>query len=385
MDRVDVAVVGLGAMGALTLWRLAFRGVSAAGYDLFDPPHDRGSSHGDSRIIRTAYAEGTFHVPLVQEAWGLWRELEAATGKTLLTPTGALMIGPPGAELLQGTLASAVEHGLAHERLEAGEVASRWPQHVLGEGDVAIYEPRAGVLRPEACIAAALEQAMLHGAEVHRNTRVAAVEPGPHGVLIRLDGGSGIEAGVCVLAAGPWMPRLAPQLATSLRVERQVNAWFALDAPAAFAPDLFPVFIRELAGGRLRFGMPSLDGATIKLAVHHEGPPADPDDLERNVSAADLAPVREFAETALAGVGPDIVRTIVCMYTNTPDELFILGSLPGSPGVLVIGGCSGHSFKFAPILGDVVADLVLEGSTDRDVAPFSPAKLTTLAGGLASE
>ena len=198
MNRVDVAVVGLGAMGALTLWRLASRGVSAAGYDSFDPPHDRGSSHGDSRIIRTAYAEGAFHVPLVQEAWGLWRELEAATGKTVLTPTGALMIGPAGAELLLGTLASAIEHGLAHERLEAGEVASRWPQHVLGEGDVAIYEPRAGVLRPEACIAAALEQATLLGSAVHRNTRVASVEAERQGVRVRLDDGSRIS----VIASG---------------------------------------------------------------------------------------------------------------------------------------------------------------------------------------
>ncbi|HWW10131.1 MAG TPA: N-methyl-L-tryptophan oxidase [Candidatus Acidoferrales bacterium] len=384
MDSVDVAVVGLGAMGALTLWRLASRGVSAAGYDSFDPPHDRGSSHGDSRIIRTAYAEGSFHVPLVQEAWGLWRELEAAGAKPLLTPTGALMIGPAGAELVHGTLASAVEHGLVHERLEPGEVALRWPQHVLGEGDVAIYEPQAGVLRPEACIAAALDQATLRGAAVHPNTRVAAVEAERQGVRVRLEDGSSIEAGACVLAAGPWMPGLAPQLVTSLRVERQVNAWFALDAPAAFAPDRFPVFIRELADGRLRFGIPSLDGATIKLAVHHEGRPADPDDLERNVTAADLAPIREFAETALKGVRPDIVRTIVCMYANTPDELFILGALPGSPGVVVIGGCSGHSFKFAPILGDVVADLVLEGKTHREVAHFSPARLTSLAGGLAT-
>ena len=385
MDRVDVAVVGLGAMGALTLWRLASRGVSAAGYDAFDPPHDRGSSHGDSRIIRTAYAEGAFHVPLVQAAWGLWRELEATAGKTLLTPTGALMIGPPGAQLLQGTLASAIEHALPHERLESGEVASRWPQHVLGGGDIAIYEPRAGVLRPEACVSAALDQASVRGAEVHRNTHVAAVDPGPQGVRIRFDGGGSIEAGICVLAAGPWMPRLAPELAGALRVERQVNAWFALDAPAAFAPERFPVFIRELADGRLRFGMPSLDGATIKLAVHHEGRPADPDHIERTVAPPELAPIREFAQAGLKGVRPEIVRTIVCMYTNTPDELFILGALPGSPGVIVVGGCSGHSFKFAPILGDVVADLDQQGTTARDIAAFSPARLTSLAGGLATE
>jgi sarcosine oxidase len=385
MDHVDVAVVGLGAMGALTLWRLAFRGVSAAGYDSFDPPHDRGSSHGDSRIIRTAYAEGGFHVPLVQEAWKLWRELEAAAGIPLLTPTGALMIGAPGSELLQGTLTSAHDHSLAHERLGPEEAMSRWPQHVLGPADIAIYEPQAGVLRPEACVGAALEQAALQGAEVHPNTRVAAIEPGHQGVRVHFDRRDSIEAGTCVLAAGPWLPRLAPQLATSLSVERQVNAWFALDAPAAFAPERFPVFIRELADGRLRFGIPSLDGMTMKLAVHHEGLPADPDHVERDVSPADLAPIREFAATALKDVGSKIVRTIVCMYTNTPDELFILGPLTDSPGVVVIGGCSGHSFKFAPILGDVVADLVVNGRTDREVAALSPARITSLAGGVPTE
>jgi len=385
MDRVDVAVVGLGAMGALTLWRLALRGVSAVGYDSFDPPHDRGSSHGDSRIIRTAYAEGAFHVPLVQEAWTLWRELEGAAGSSLLTPTGALMIGPPDAELIQGTLASVQGHDLEHERLGPGQVTSRWPQHVLGAADVAIYEPMAGVLRPEACVAAALEQAALLGAGVHRNTRVAALEPGAEGVRLRFERGDSVAARVCVLAAGPWMPRLAPQLATALRVERQVNAWFALETPAAFAPERFPVFIRELAGGRLCYGIPSLDGATMKVAVHHEGPVADPDHLERGVSPSDLAPIREFATTGLRGVGPGIARTTVCMYTNTPDERFIVGPLPGIPGVIVIGGCSGHSFKFAPILGDVVADLVLEGQTTREVGSFSPARLTSLAGSLASE
>lgn len=367
-ETVDLAVVGLGAMGAMTLWRGAERGLGCVGFDRFSPPHELGSSHGESRIIRTAYAEGTFYVPLVQEAWRLWRELEAITGQQLLSRTGALMIGPRSGPIVSGSVESATRHGLEHELLDAAAASVRWPQHVLAPGDAVLYEPAAGVLRPEAGIAAALERAGALGAQVHRNARVTAVEAGDRAVEVRPHGDAPVRARHCVIAAGAWTAQVLPELSHALRVERQVTAWFAGD-PAAFAPEHFPVFVRELEGGGLRFGIPSLDGATVKLAVHHEGAFVDPDTVARSISPDDLEPIEAFAATMVRGVSSEAVRALVCLYTNTPDEHFIVGPVRG-PRLTVLGGCSGHSFKFAPVLGDVAVDLALAGSTRRDIAAF---------------
>ncbi|MBV9101821.1 MAG: N-methyl-L-tryptophan oxidase [Candidatus Dormibacteraeota bacterium] len=375
MQNPEVVVVGLGAMGALTLWRLAARGVAALGVDRFAPPHDRGSSHGGSRIIRTAYSEGAFYVPLLQEAWTLWDELERASGTRLIHPSGALMIGGPDSDVVRGALESARSHGLAHELFEAGAARARWPQHVLGGNEVALFEPRAGALLPEAAVGAALDAARARGAGVLTGRRVAGIECGDREVMVGLDGGDTLTCRHCVVAAGPWTGALLPELSASLEVERQVVAWLPVDDPAMFGPERFPVFLRQLPDGRYRYGIPSLDGATIKVAVHHEGARTAPDALLREAGPSDLGPVVEFARTALRGVRPEIARSSVCMYTNTPDERFMLGALPGRPGLTVVGGCSGHSFKFSAILGDVAADLAVDGSTRRDVAAFDPARL----------
>jgi sarcosine oxidase len=368
---IDVAVVGLGAMGSMTLWRLAARGAAAAGFDQFVPPHDRGSSHGESRIIRTAYAEGAFYVPLIREAFALWRELEADSGARLLTMTGALMIGRREGALVSGALASCEAHGLEHQVVDVEHAAVLFPQHVLDAEDVALWEPEAGFLRPEACIAAALARAEMLGAGVNRSTPVVAIEDDADRVVIHLAGGASVEARHGVLAAGSWTGRLVPELNAHLQVERQVLAWFALDDAAPFQPERFPVFVRELPDGRVRYGLPTLDGTSIKLAVHHEGAVADPDRIDREVSAADLAPLQEFVASRLHGVATQAVRAAVCMYTNTPDERFLIGSLPGRPRVTVVGGCSGHSFKFASVMGDIAADLALAGRTERDVSAFA--------------
>lgn len=299
---IDVAVVGLGAMGSMALWRLAARGVAAAGFDRFSPPHDRGSSHGESRIIRTACAEGAFYVPLIREAFALWRELEADSGTGLVTMTGALMIGRRDGGLVGGALASCAAHGLEHRVLDGDEAAERFPQHLLDAEDVALWEPQAGVLRPEACIAAALTRAEMLGAGVNRAAPVVAIEEDAARVVIRLAGGGAVEARRCVVATGSWTGRLVPELNAYLQVERQVLAWFALDAAVLFLPDRFPVFVRELSDGLLRYGVPTLDGRSIKLAVHHEGATADPDAIDREVSAGDLAPLEEFVTTRLRGV-----------------------------------------------------------------------------------
>jgi len=370
---LDCAVVGLGAMGSATLWRLARRGARVAGVDRFAPPHDRGSSHGESRIIRSAYFEDPAYLPLVRRAFALWRELEAETGETVLTLTGAAMIGPADSPLLNGSLRTAQVHHLDHELLDGKHARQALPQHRLDEGDVALVERDGGVLSPEGGVAAMLRAARQHGAQVMTGRTVERITPRlAGGVRVHLAGADPIDARHAVICAGPWTQRLLPDLPVPLRVERQVAAWFPVEDPAPFRPHAFPVFIRWLAGDRYVYGFPTLDGATLKLAVHHEGTLVDdPDAVPRAITEPDLQPLRDYAASRLRGVESNPVRAITCMYTNTPDEHFVIDAVPDLPGATLVSACSGHGFKFAPAVGEAAADLALDGATAAPVAPFS--------------
>ncbi len=368
---IDVAVVGLGAMGSAALWRLAERGARAVGFEQFEPGHDRGSSHGEMRIIRTAYAEDPRYVPLIQQAFPLWQTLEQETGVTLLTMTGSLMIGHPDSGLLSGALASLRTHGLDHEVLTPQEMRRRYPQHQLGPDEMAVYEAKAGLLRPEAAVSAAVRRAQELGATVHQHTVVERVDMTPDGVTIDAAGQT-YRARHAIMAAGAWLTSLCPALHLPLQVERQVQVWFAVRDPALFTPERCPVYIREVEGGGHRYGFPSLDGATIKIGIHHEGAMTTADTLDREVHAEDLRLVEEFVHERLVGVEPEAVRGMVCMYTNTPDRHFIVGPPPGLPAVTLLSACSGHGFKFAAVLGDAAADLALEGRTRYPIELFSP-------------
>jgi len=378
----DVAVVGLGVMGGATLWRLAGRGVRVVGFEQHEPGHDQGSSHGESRIIRTAYFEGAHYVPLVRRAFELWRDLEAQSGADLLTITGALMIGQRDGELVTGTLASAHTHGLAHEVLDARAMGQRYPQHRLGPDEVGVYEDMAGVLRPEAAVRALVRRAEELGATVYQHSAVTHIEPIAGGVRV-VAGDRAIEVGHAVVAVGPWLPTFLPTLAVPLRVERQVLAWFAPRQPELFAPGRFPVFIRELEGGAHRYGFPTLDGATVKVAVHHEGATTTARAVDRATHPADLAPLESFVTAYLPDLQSDPRRAQVCLYTNTPDGDFLIGSLPDRPHLTVLSPCSGHGFKFAATLGDAAADLALTGRTDYPVDAFSPRRFIGASASLA--
>jgi sarcosine oxidase len=367
----DVIVVGTGTMGSMALWRLAGRGVTAVGLEQFAPGHDRGSGHGESRMTRTAYFEGPEYVPLVQAALPLWRELEAESGAELLTMTGGLMIGRPDGELVAGALRSARAHRLACELLAPADAAARFPHHRLTGDEVALWEDGAGVLRPERAIRAAAERARALGAELVTGVRVTAIEADGAGVTVRA-GDAEYRAGQAIVCAGPWLGRLLPGLGLPLSVERQVMTWFPAADPAAFAADRFPVFVHERPD-RTGYGLPSLDGATVKVAIHHGGRPADPDALDRAIVESDVAPAAAFVAECLRGLTPAPARAVVCLYTNTPDRHFVLGRLESSP-VTVVSACSGHGFKFAPVLGEIAADLALDGRTPHDVASFSPAR-----------
>jgi len=359
-DNADVAVIGLGAMGAMSAWRLAARGTKVIGFERFRPGHDRGSSHGDTRIFRTAYFEGPAYVPLLQRAYGLWRQLETESGAELLTITGGLAIGPPDGELVAGVLASARENGLGYRLLDVDEMDSLYPQHRLEAGEVAVREEDAGFLRPERSVAAAAATAEALGARLLLETEVESVSVSSGGVVIETSRGR-FAAERALVAAGAWTPTLMARLGLPLKVERQVLVWLAINDPASFAPERFPVFIRETADGRFRYGFPTTDGNSVKLGRHHEGDDVDPDSIDRVVGEPDLQPIRDFARASLRGVSDNVVEASVCMYTNTPDERFLVTSPRDLPGLSVISACSGHGFKFAPVLGELMADSILDG------------------------
>jgi sarcosine oxidase len=362
-----VAVVGCGAMGSATGWRLATRGANVVCFDRHSPPHSLGSSHGESRITRTAYFEGPWYVPLLQETFPLWRELERAAGERLLTITGALMIGPPSSEVITGALAAASTHGLDARLLDSNELRDRYPAHVTGSGDVALLDVQAGFVRPEAAVAAMIDRLVALGGEMRRGVVVNEVTSKPGGVEVVTNAGSE-TFDAAVIAAGPWIPALCP---LPLTVERQVMAWFQIEMDVDWlTPDRFPVFFHQTELGDM-YGFPTLDGHSVKIARHHDGEPTNPEDVRREVSNADLEPLRAFARSYLHGVTEKVTRTAVCMYTNTPDRHFIIDLHPNSSHIVVISACSGHGFKFAPVIGDIAADLVSDGRTPRDISRFS--------------
>jgi sarcosine oxidase len=363
--RGEIAVVGLGIMGACTLWRLAQRGVPVVGFERLEPGHDQGASHGETRIIRTAYYEGAEYVPLLQAVFPLWRELEATTGERLLTMTGALMIGAPDSELVSGALRSARTHGLAHQLLDREETQRRFPQHVLLPDDVALLEEQAGVLYPERCVVAAVKRARELGAQV----RTGADAPGLDELAQSYDH--------VVLCAGAWLTRLVPTL--RIEVERQAMTWFRPRDIDAFRPDRFPVFMREMPGGAARFGLPAIDGDLVKIGIHHEGEPTDPDRIDRSIKESDRAKVEPFVQQFIAGLEAQVVKAKICMYSNTPDRHFLVGPVPGLDRVTVLGGFSGHGFKFGAVLGEVAADLATSGQTRYPIELFSPARALVTA------
>ena len=354
-------------MGAAAAWRLARRGADVVAFDRYSPPHDRGSTHGESRIIRTAYMEGAFYVPLLKEAFPLWRELETDSGAKLLTITGLLTIGENGSQALESVLATAREQDLPTTVLDAAEMRKRYPGHMVADGESAVFDPQAGYVLPEQAVAA-----MTRSFEVRRGEPVKALKFLSDRVdVVTARETAGFDA--AVIATGPWIRELVPALPVA--IERQAMVWLSLQSGVDwFTPERFPVWIRGSMPGGDAYGFPSLDGRTIKLGVHHGGEPANPDNVRREATDADLDPVRLFVTRYLRGVTRHVARSVICLYTNSPDEDFIVDLHPESSRVVVLSPCSGHGFKFAPVMGDIAADLVLEGRTSRDISRFSMAR-----------
>jgi sarcosine oxidase len=372
MSHFDVVVCGLGAMGSAALHHVARRGKRVLGVERYAPGHDRGSSHGATRIIRLGYFEHPSYVPLLRHAYKLWRELEAATGRALLHVTGIAEIGPPNSALIKGTLACAQVHGLRHAELAAPELMRRFPAFRVPPDYAAVLQPDGGILEAEACIAAQLALAAEGGAEIHSGESIRAVEPRADHVRIVTDRGS-IDAGAAIIAAGPWVRSLLPGLAAPLRVTREVMGWFEPTDARLFSPAHVPVFIIESRHG-LHYGIPPRGNihAGIKVAKHHHrGETVDPDGYDRTVSAEDGALIRAALADHLPAANGRLIAAKTCLYTMTPDGHFLIDRLPGAPNIIVASPCSGHGFKFAPVIGEILADLAIKGATAHDIARFS--------------
>jgi sarcosine oxidase len=371
--RYDVAVVGLGAMGSQTALELAWRGRSVIGFDRHRPPHTLGSTHGRTRIIREAYFEEPLYVPIVQRAYELWRRLEERSGTHVLTITGGLMLGAPDSEVAAGARASAVEHGLPYEELSAREVRERFPAYAVPDDHVAIFEPRAGFLEPEAAVEATLALAADAGADLHYDEPVLELD----GCVLRTERGT-YTADRVVVAAGAWLPELLPELAATFTAARQPLLWLAPREPELFGPDRFPIFVWEWQPGWAFYGFPDV-GDGFKAAVHHHGERTTPDAVDRELRAEDEEIIRELVRRYFpAGDGP-LREAAVCLYTNTPDEHFVIDTLPGDERVVVASPCSGHGFKFAPAIGEVLADLATGKPPGFDLTPFSLRRLEATA------
>lgn len=386
VEDADVIVVGLGAMGSSALWRLAARGVPVLGIEQFTSGSDRGGSHGESRIIRTAYAEGAKYVPLVREAWRLWRELERVSGVELLYRTGALSLGPAGSPRATGPIAAAREYGLAYESLSGSEIRKRFPQLVVPDGHGGVLDADAGYLRAEAAIEAAVAAARASGARVLEGTGVVRVVADADRPGVVLADGRRLTARHVVVAAGGWLRNLVPSVGRHVRVERRVMAWFRVpgagSARDAYAGDSMPVFMGGDNVGNDWYGFPSVDGETVKLGLHVWSEPAEEVDLDRGHRPPDAADERRFAaiaERVLVGVDPTPVRMTACMQDHTPDGDFLVGPHRDAPGLTLLGGFSGHGFKFASVLGDVAADFAVSGRTPRDIRAFDPHRFDGLA------
>ena len=368
MAQYDVVVCGLGVMGSAALYHLARRGQRVLGIDRYPPGHDRGSSHGDTRIIRLAYFEHPSYVPLVRRAYELWREIEAEAARPLLHVTGIAEIGPPDGALVGGTLAAARLHDIPHELLAASELTRRYPAFRLPPHFVGVVQPDGGFVEAEASVQSMLALAQKHGAEIRVGETIRAIEPANAGARVVTDAAT-IEAGAAIVAAGPWTPSLLRDAALPLRVTREVLGWFAPKQPASFAPGKFPVFLIESAHG-IHYGFPPR-GAGLKVAKHHHRDEAvDPDSYDRTVSAEDEALIRAAVADHLPDANGPLVAAKTCLYTVAPDGDFIIDRLPGAASIVVASPCSGHGFKFAPAIGEILADLATGRSTRHDISRF---------------
>lgn len=372
MSTFDVIVAGVGAMGAQTCWHLARRSQRVLGLDRYDIPNAMGSSHGVNRIIRLAYFEHPLYVPILRRAYALWRETGDLAGEQLLYITGSLDIGAAGAPVVEGSLASCRQHDLPHELLSASEINRRFPGYRLPDTFVGVHQPDGGFVASERAVVTAANLAMDAGATLRAREAILGFEPlaSGNGVRVVTERGT-YEAGRLVLSTGAWIGEHIPALKTISVPERQTLGWFRPKRPEHFRFGAFPVSnLKSDLGHFYQFPVWSVPGFKIGL-YHHLGEKGPADQLSREPNAADEAALRSGLAAFFPDADGDVLTLRTCLFTNTPDEHFILDRLPDTPAVIVASPCSGHGFKFSSAIGEILADMAMDRAPAFDLSPFS--------------
>lgn len=372
--RYDVIIVGMGGMGSAACWQLARRGQRVLGLERFDIGHAMGSSHGFNRIIRLAYFEHPSYVPLLRRAYELWRETERLFGEQLLFITGSLDIGPPGSRVVEGALASCAEHGLSHALLDAASVHVRFPGYQLPPGHLAVHQGEGGFVASERAILGHLELAIAAGATIRAREKVVAIEPRGSGAVVITDRAR-YEAGRVIVSAGAWVSDLVPGLAGKAVAERQVLGWFQPRQPQLFTPDRFPVSNMLVDEGHF-YQFPSWGIPGFKIGLyHHRRESGHADALSREPTASDEALLRQAVARYFPEADGPILRLATCFFTNTADEHFVIDTVPGAESIIIASPCSGHGFKFASVIGEILADLATDKTPPFDLSLFTMGRL----------
>jgi len=374
----DVIVIGLGGMGSAAAHHLSARGARVLGLEKFGPVHNRGSSHGGSRIIRQSYFEDPAYVPLLLRSYELYADLERATGREVTTLCGGVMVGRPDSRTVSGSLLSARQWDLPHEMLDAREIRRRFPTLAPQDDEVALHEERAGLVRPENTVAAHLQLATRHEADLHFEEPMTRWEPYKDGVRVHTAENT-YTASQLVICPGAWAPDLLTDLGVPFTIERQVMYWFQPTAGTTpFLPKNHPVYIWEDAAGVQVYGFPSIDGPDLgaKVAFFRKGVECTPETIDRTVHDHEVKAMAAHMAGQIPSLPGTFLKAATCMYSNTPDEHFVIARHPEHPeSVTVACGFSGHGFKFVPVVGEIVADLALTGTTEHPIELFDPRRL----------
>lgn len=372
--RFDAIILGVGGFGSGAFYHLARRGARVLGIERFDIAHDRGSSHGETRVIRKAYFEHPDYVPLLHRAYDLWNELEQESDRTLFHQCGLLLAGPPDGVTIEGARFAAGKYGLDIEELDPASLRDRLPGFTIPEGFAAVLEPIAGYLKVEECVRTHIERGQSAGGVLHTGEAVQRWESDGSTVRVTTDRDS-YEAASLVITAGPWATQMIADLGVKLEVRRKPFLWCPAPNEKFNAARPCPAWFYELPGFGEFYALPSIDGATIKAAEHSGGAlVADPLAVDRNLHPEDIERIAEFLKIGTPDVDPRPVRHSICLYTNSPDGHFLIDRLPGRENVVFGAGFSGHGFKFTGVLGEALADMALDGRTALPVEFLSLAR-----------
>jgi sarcosine oxidase len=366
-ESFDVIVIGVGGMGSAACYHLARRGVRVLGLEQFDIPHTRGSSHGHTRMIRTAYFEHPDYVPLLRRAWELWKRTEEESLVQVLHPTGGLYLGPREGELVGGSLRASQLHNLPYELLEPRDLRSQYPQFQVPDEWVGLYEYQAGFLNPELAISVHADLAMRHGADIRGNEPVLKWETSDRGASVTTTKGT-YSAGELVFCGGAWSDKLVADLGVPLVVTRQVLGWVQPRRRDYFRLGALPVWATDNGDGTIYYGFPLIpESPGLKLAHHGRGTPTDPDTVDRNPRPGDEETFRPALRQFLPDADGPVISMRICLYTNSPDGHFIVDRPPSHPHVTIACGFSGHGFKFCSVIGEALADLATKGMSELPI------------------